>query len=78
MYDDLFQTIMNDSRVSETECDTIFNDLFENARDMYTDAEIERDEKGAIIYEPPLLDACIPHTLQDAAENQHGVALLGQ
>ena len=56
VYDDLFQTIMNDSRVSETECDTIFNDLFENARDMYTDAEIERDEKGAIIYEPPLLD----------------------
>ena len=54
IFDDLFQTFLNDDNLSETETDAIFQELSEDTRDWY--AEIERDSTGAIVYEPPLLD----------------------
>ncbi|KAL7529135.1 hypothetical protein ACHAXR_002811, partial [Thalassiosira sp. AJA248-18] len=53
VYDDLFQTIFNGG-YSATETDSIFDELFENARDVYS--PIEHDKDGAIVYEPPPLD----------------------
>lgn len=73
VFDDLFQTVLNDANLSETEADAIFQELFEDARDWY--AEIERDSTGAIVYEPPLLDDI---WLSEAERRQKRVILQGR
>lgn len=54
VYDDLFETIYNGNVIADANSDTIFNELFENARENYAPAE--RDDKGDVIFLPPPLN----------------------
>ena len=54
VYDDLFQTIFNDTPLVNSNVGAVFDELFENERDWYR--EIETNDTGTIMYEPPPLD----------------------
>lgn len=54
VYDDLFQTIFNGTSLDNTTSSSIFDLLFDNCRDWY--GEVEHDENGVVIYEPPPLE----------------------
>ena len=54
VYDDLFQTIFNDTKLVDSTVGTVFDELFENERDWYS--KIETDKSGTILHEPPPLE----------------------
>ena len=54
IHDDNFETILNDEPMNHNLTDVLINELFENSREIYSEAEIDSD--GRIIYMPPPLD----------------------
>ena len=54
IHDDNFETILNDSPMDHELADNIINELFEDAREIYSEIEFSPD--GKIIYMPPHLD----------------------
>ena len=53
VFDDKFETVFHNGKSSE-ELDKICNQLFVESRDCYV--EVEYDEDGLLIYQPPPLD----------------------
>jgi hypothetical protein len=54
IHDDNFETIINDEPMNHELTDVLINELFENSREIYSEAEIDSD--GRIIYMLPPLD----------------------
>jgi hypothetical protein len=54
IHDNNFETILNDEPMNHDLTDVLINELFENSREIYSEAEIDSD--GRIIYMPPPLD----------------------
>ena len=54
IHDDNFETIINDEPMNHELTDSLINELFENSREVYSEAEIDSD--GRVIYMPPPLD----------------------
>ena len=58
VFDDLFSSIYNDTKISDTNIEAIFRDLFENCRDNYGEEIIAPE--GASAEPPPAVDPVDP------------------